>query len=286
MNHITTSPSKTQGTHESSNTWSQKQPLHLELPRGPQLLTPRQMSLRLDPTQDHQFPPSRQTAQHPPSSQTHELFLSRRMLHLPSVSPSTTSQTQDGTFSLIKESLVYVNAKQFDRIQKRRMARQRLAENAEYTPGIRKPYIHESRHKHAMRRPRGPGGKFLTKDELKRKIKNVQSGTTDKSQTPKTRTGPNISHAKIESVDWAARIPTKDEKGERSKNVRNGSRDKGIDEPQAKQASNVRSEHQIETKRPFKISKAMTTSFYGATELKDLHKRFSTKTAADYTCNH
>ncbi len=139
-----------------------------------------------------------------------------------------------------------------------------------------------------MRRPRGPGGKFLTRDELKRKIKNVQSGTTDKSQTPKTRTGPNISHAKIESVDWAARIPTKDEKGERSKNVRNGSRDKGIDEPQAKQTSNVRSEHQIETKRSFKITKAMTTSFYGATELEDLRKRFSTKTAADYeyTRNH
>lgn len=37
VNHITTSPSKTQGTHESSNTWSKKQPLHLELPRGPQL---------------------------------------------------------------------------------------------------------------------------------------------------------------------------------------------------------------------------------------------------------
>jgi hypothetical protein len=76
---------------------------------------------------------------------------------------------------------------------------------------------------------------------------------------------------------WAARIPTKNEKGERSKDVRNGSRDKGIDEPQAKQTSNVRS---------FKISKAMTTSFYGATELEDLHKRFSTKTAADYTRNH
>lgn len=66
-------------------------------------------------------------------------------------------------------------------------------------------------------------------DKLKRKIKNVQSKITDKSQTSKTRTGPNISYAKIESVNWATRISTKDKKEERSKNVRNSSRDKEID---------------------------------------------------------
>lgn len=81
------------------------------------------------------------------------------------------------------------------------MTRQRLIEKAEYTSEIRKSYIHESEYKHAMRRSRESKGKFLTKDELKRKRKNVQNDTTDKSHTLKTRTRSNISHAKKESVD-------------------------------------------------------------------------------------
>lgn len=62
---------------------------------------------------------------------------------------------------------LYINAKKFHRIIKRRIARQRLEEKLQLSFKGRKPYLHESRHNHAIRRPRGPGGRFLNAEEIK-----------------------------------------------------------------------------------------------------------------------
>jgi hypothetical protein len=85
-------------------------------------------------------------------------------------------QSPDMVTGAAEESPLYVNAKQFHRILKRRLARQKLEEQLRLTSKARKPYLHESRHNHAMRRPRGPGGRFLTSDEVAEMERRAKAG--------------------------------------------------------------------------------------------------------------
>ncbi|CAI9733047.1 nuclear transcription factor Y subunit alpha-like [Octopus vulgaris] len=69
---------------------------------------------------------------------------------LPMVSPGETG-----------EEPLYVNAKQYHRILKRRQARAKL-EALGKIPKERRKYLYESRHRHAINRQRGQGGVFVS----------------------------------------------------------------------------------------------------------------------------
>lgn len=100
-----------------------------------------------------------------------------------------------------EESPLYVNAKQFHRILKRRVARQKLEEQLRLTSKGRKPYLHESRHNHAMRRPRGPGGRFLTADEVAAMGQGENPGEDGTPATKDTKTATSGTKRKAGGLD-------------------------------------------------------------------------------------
>ena len=92
--------------------------------------------------------------------------------------------------TLFDNKYIYINAKQYHRILRRREIRKKLNNiiQNQYKLDKNKRYHHESRHNHAMNRERGKGGRFIGKKDKKfNKINEEEGKEEDENEEAKEK---------------------------------------------------------------------------------------------------
>ncbi|KYR02437.1 putative CCAAT-binding transcription factor [Tieghemostelium lacteum] len=146
----------------------------------------------------------------------------------PSTPTSTSSPLTPNTFSNASSSSgddepIYVNSKQYARIIKRRTAR--ANELITLSRQAKKPYQHESRHQHAIKRARGSGGRFLTKEknaELQASLNNTSSNETspkDSSTPTSPLSSTNTSYSPSSSTTKIPKTKTNNNSSKKSQTI-------------------------------------------------------------------